>query len=61
MIVDALVIKVTYAAALLEHEGDQQWVPLALIDRDDLDIYEATDEEIEIDIPDWKAGELGWV
>ncbi len=49
---------VTGAAALLEVEGDTQWVPLRLLEDDlsDGDIGETMD----VGIKRWKLEELGW-
>lgn len=54
--------RVSRNAALLEHDGDEQWVPHSLIRGGDLDCEDVDniDESGTVEIAAWKAEEMGW-
>ena len=49
--------RLTADAALLVYEGEEEWVPLSLLDTDDV-LREG--EDAEVTIRSWKLRELGW-
>ena len=61
---DVLVLKLTDKAALLEFEGEEEWVPRSamIVEDDALDEAEGDPEmTIEVGIANWKAEQLGWL
>lgn len=46
-------------AILVEYEGEEEWIPKSLIEGDEYKEMEKGDT-LELDIPMWKAEELGW-
>ena len=46
-------------AILVEYEGEEEWIPKSLIEGDGYENAKKGDE-IDLDIPLWKAEEMGW-
>ena len=53
----AVVSRLTSKAALIEHAGEEEWVPLSCIEEEDIEIDDAKQD---LTIAAWKARELGW-
>lgn len=55
-------VKVSRSAALLDCDGEEEWVPHSLIRGGDLDCEDSDCEGNTgtVEIPQWKAEELGW-
>jgi hypothetical protein len=46
-------------AILVEYEGEEEWIPKSLIEGDEYKGMEKGDE-LELDIPMWKAEDVNW-
>jgi hypothetical protein len=46
-------------AILVEYEGEEEWIPKSLIEGKDYQGMEKG-ETLNLDIPLWKAEEIGW-
>ena len=46
-------------AILVEYEGEEEWIPKSLIEGDEYKELTKGDT-MEMDMPMWKAEELGW-
>lgn len=46
-------------AILVEYEGEEEWIPKSLIEGDEYKEMQKGDT-LELDMPMWKAEELGW-
>lgn len=46
-------------AILVEYEGEEEWIPKSLIEGDEYREMQKGDT-LELDMPMWKAEELGW-
>lgn len=46
-------------AVLVAYEGEEEWIPKSLIEGDEYEDAKKGDE-IDLDIPLWKAAEMGW-
>lgn len=57
--VDIVVSRQGDKAILVSYEGEEQWIPKSLIEGDDYETLSKGDC-IDLDIPLWKAEELGW-
>lgn len=59
--VTVLVLGLSPRAALLSHEGDEQWVPQSLLTTAPWELQGFVGGgEVEVEVADWKAAELGW-
>lgn len=57
--IEVRVKRLSEHAALLVYEGEEAWVPLSLIEDDDLD-EDDVGETRDVTIRSWKKEQLGW-
>lgn len=58
---EATVLRHHHNAMLVDHEGEEAWIPYSII-HDDSELWESSDtqEDGELVIPLWKAEKEGW-
>lgn len=60
---DVVLVYKTPSAALVDYEGEEEWLPLSILPDDEVEtIAESTaGTELTVTVPLWKAQQLGWV